>query len=218
MEGIEQKIGLPVIWEEIYEFFEIGGFLRQTAGEESRELFSLKLDMLLGKRGYADFMDTLLELDYSWNMTDRFSKYDDFRYNIKGRKGVIFGAGIDGKMTYDILQKNGIPIYAFCDNDIRKHGTDICGCKVIDPSIVRSNSEEFYVVIASYMHAGDIFRGLTTNFFPRENIWHPRLGTLYATTGWQYFDCPGLEPLGEEEVFIDAGCFNADTSRDFVKL
>ena len=82
---------------------------------------------------------------------------------------------------------------------------------------MKQNMDDFFVIIASYKYAGEILHDLTADFFPRENIWYPRLGTMYATTGWQYFDCPELNPLGKEEVFIDAGCLNADTSREFVK-
>lgn len=194
----------------------ISNFYNRLQDEESRILFSLKWDFLF-KKGYADFMETLLKLDYPWNMSDNFSSYDDFRSQLGDKKVIIFGAGIDGKMTYDILLKNNIPVYAFCDNSKEKHGTVICGCKVITPYDLKCNCKEYFVVVPSRRHAGDILRGLTSSFFPRENIWYPRLGTMYATTGKQYFDCPELEPLGKEEVFIDAGCFDGDTSREFVK-
>ncbi|MCM1103243.1 MAG: FkbM family methyltransferase [Clostridium sp.] len=169
--------------------------------------------MLFGNKKYSDFMNVLLELDRQWNI----SPYDDFRENIGDKKLVIFGAGTDGKMTYDILRKNGISVHAFCDNDEAKWGSDFCGRTVFSPAEVKEQREDYYVVIASHNHAGELLYNLTSDYFPRENIWYPRLGTIYATTGIQYFDCPELNPVGAQEVFIDAGCFDADTSMQFAK-
>ncbi len=187
-------------------------FYERLQDKESRILFSLKYEMFFMKE-YQDFIEILLKLDYPWEL----SSYDDFRPLAGDKKIVIFGAGIDGKMTFDILRKNGISVFAFCDNDHKKQGTVFCGCEVIAPKEVHKCSNDYYVIIASHSHAGEILHGLTADFFPRGNIWYPRLGTLYATTGCQYFDCPGLKPLGKHEVFIDAGCLDMETSRAFVK-
>lgn len=188
-------------------------FYEQLQDEESRKLFSVKWEMLFGNKKYSDFMNTLLEFNYQW----KISAYDDFRENVGNKKLVIFGAGTDGRMTYDVLTKNGISVYAFCDNDETKWGNDFCGRTVLSPADVKEQGEDYFVVIASHNHAGELLYDLTSDYFPRENIWYPRLGTIYATTGLQYFDCPELNPIGAEEVFIDAGCFDADTSRQFAK-
>ena len=187
-------------------------FYKRLQDEESRVLFSLKYEVLF-KKGYQDFIETLLELDYPW----KISAYDDFRTLVGNRKIIIYGAGIDGKMTYDILKKNGISVHAFCDRDQKKQGTIFCGCEVIAPVEVHRDSCNDYVIIASHSYAGEILHDLTANFFPRENIWYPRLGTLYATMGTQYFDCPELDPLGKDEVFIDAGCLDMETSMEFAE-
>lgn len=188
----------------------LSDFYERLQDEESRTLFSLKYEMLFNK-GYQDFIETLLELDYPWEI----SAYDEFRSLVGEKKVVIFGAGIDGRMTYDILQKNGVSVYAFCDNNREKQGTVFCGCEVIAPVELHKNCSDYYIIIASHNRAGEMLHDLTADFFPRENIWYPRLGTLYATTGCQYFDCPELYPLGRDEVFIDAGCLDMGTSRVF---
>lgn len=188
-------------------------FYEKLQDEESRKLFSVKWEILFGNKKYSDFMNMLLESDYQWNL----SPYDDFRQHMGDKKLVIFGAGTDGRMTHDILTKNGISVHAFCDNDETKWGNDFCGRVVLSPAEVKEQGGSYYVVIASHNHAGELLHNLTSDYFPRENIWYPRLGTIYATTGLQYFDCPELNPIGPEEVFIDAGCFDADTSRQFAK-
>ena len=74
----------------------LSDFYERLQDEESRIIFSLKYEMLF-KKGYTDFIETLLKLNYPWKL----SAYDDFRSRIGDKKVVIFGAGIDGRMTYD---------------------------------------------------------------------------------------------------------------------
>lgn len=188
-------------------------FYENLQDEESRILFSLKWEMLLGEKTHSDFMNTLRSLDYKWNIPS----YDDCRDKIGDRKLIIFGAGVDGGMTYDVLSKNGIAVYAFCDNDLTKQGTVLYDKPILSVNEIKENADSYYVIIASSKYSGMLLNDLVSSYFPRDNIWYPRLGSLYATTGQQYFDCPGLNPIGSKEVFIDAGCFDADTSKQFAK-
>lgn len=180
--------------------------------EESRKLFMIKYDMLFHKT-YGDFIETLIQLDYQW----KIDLYDDFRPLLKNKKVIIFGAGPDGRMTCDILKKNKVPVYKFCDNDIKKQGKMIDGIEVISLQDIWREQEEYFVVIASRRHAGNMLNQLMEGHFPRKNIWYPRLGALYATTGQQYFDCPEMPPVGKDEVFIDVGCFDMTTSKMFAE-
>lgn len=185
-------------------------FYEALQDDESRRLFKIKYDMLYHKN-YNNFIDELIKLNYQW----KIDLYDDFRPFSKNKKIAIFGAGSDGRMTYDILIKNNVLVSWFCDNDIKKQGTKINNIEVVSPEVILREADCF-IIIASQKQAGNMLHQLSGSRFPRENIWYPRLGALYATTGWQYFDCPELE-RGEEEIFIDAGCFDVDTSRAFVK-
>lgn len=73
-----------------------------------------------------------------------------------------------------------------------------------------------FVILASQMYAPVFYKQLIDSYYPRNNIWYPRVGTLYATNGQQYFDCPFVKPE-EDEVFIDCGCFDGATSKQFIQ-
>lgn len=191
----------------LYKFYE------NLQDEESRMFFSLKWEILLGIKQERDFINVLQGLDYKWNIRS----HDDFRDKIGDKKLVIYGAGADGGITHDVLTKNGLSVYAFCDNDVTRQGTIFCGKPILSVNEVKEQADSYYVIIASSQYCGMLFSDLVCSYFPRENIWYPSLGVLYATTGQQYFDCPGLAPVGSDEVFIDAGCYDADTSKQFVK-
>ncbi|MBO5470230.1 MAG: FkbM family methyltransferase [Lachnospiraceae bacterium] len=91
---------------------------------------------------------------------------------------------------------------------------------MISPDDIRANYRDCILVIASQNYYLDMFKQMISNPsnpFPKQNIWVPRLGLLYATTGNQYFDCPGMV-IGDNETFIDAGFFQGETSREFARL
>lgn len=182
---------------------------------ESKRIFEVKLKMLVKKSKYSDFIDELISLNKEWKVAN----YDDFREAYKGKPIIIFGAGSEGKLTLHILRKMGIDIAGFCDNDSRKWGENTFeGKPVFSPTDIVYNHREKFVILASMNYSDKFYHQLTSalNPFPRENIWMPRIGSLYASTGKQYFDCPNLE-VESDEVFIDAGCFDGGTSKDFIK-
>lgn len=187
-------------------------FYEKLQDDESRRLFDVRCRISFEKN-YANFIDGLIGMNYQWVI----DSYDDFRALRGNKKIIIFGAGAEGRMTSEVLKKNGIEIYKFCDNDVNKYGRKINGIEVISVQEVLYKEIDSFVIIASSVHGKDMLEQLIYARFPRERIWYPRLGSLHATIGWQYFDCPKLLPLGKEEVFIDAGCFDMGTSKDFKK-
>lgn len=63
---------------------------------------------------------------------------------------VIFGAGRRGQRLFSMLRKNGVHVECFCDNDIRKQGSIICGIPVIDIKQLTGNKENYYILISPY--------------------------------------------------------------------
>lgn len=179
--------------------------------EESRKLFELKLKMGL-TGNYVDFIDGLINLNKKWEI----SAYDDCIENCAGKEVIIWGAGIDGKMTQHLLEQRGVHVSYFCDNAKEKQNKTYCGIPVISAGELKSCHREAYVILASKNYAPLFYRSLIDSYFPRENIWYPRIGSLYATNGKQYFDCPGMH-REKEEVFIDCGCFDGETDKQFVQ-
>ena len=191
------------------EFHNISKFYDKLQDDESRNLFIAKTDFLIhnDERKFIKFL-------LSNNKNYMVSRYDDIRDWYKNKKVVIRGAGCDGEMTYRILQNMGIEVEGFCDNSITKQNEGFMGKKVISEADLIVNYRDRFVVIASRKFGASMYSNIISKYFPRENIFLPRNGMLYATTGMQYFDCP-LFVTEEEEIFVDCGCYDAETSNQF---
>lgn len=179
--------------------------------DESRNIYNLKMEMYKNGTSTA-LIEGITELEKEWCL----SEYDNCIENCRDKDVIIFGAGAYGKMTYKLLKGKGIEPFCFCDNSLDKQGKLYCGIPVIPVQDVKIKYRNAYVVLASQKFAPVFYKQLIDSYFPRENIWYPRIGALYATCGWQYFDCPTMLPV-EGEVFLDCGCFDGDTSKQFIE-
>lgn len=198
------------------ELKKIAEFYNGLLDQESKDIYAQLYKRLIGVATPSDWTNFLISLGKDWKLAD----YDDFRDVFRQKKVIIFGAGNDGKMTLEILRQYGVDVEGFCDNNFKLWNGLLDGMSVISPDHLLANYRDCIVVIASRKYYLDMFKQLIINPdcpFPKQNIWVPRVGLLYATTGNQYFDCPGME-FGENETFIDAGFFHGETSREFVKL
>jgi len=65
------------------------------------------------------------------------------------RKICVFGAGYHGKVIAFELQKRGIIVNCFCDNDQLKHGTIIAGIPCISVTELEQRKKDFLVIAAS---------------------------------------------------------------------
>ncbi len=185
-------------------------FYQRLRDDESKQIYELKLQMNL-KRDYVDFINGIIDLQKEWEI----SEYDDCIQSCKGKEIIIFGAGIDGKMTWYLLRQRGVQINYFCDNDREKWGKNYCGVPVISAEQLKTNHRDGYVILASIKYAPLFYSDLIGAYFPRKNIWYPRNGSLYATNGKQYFDCPEMV-CEDGEIFIDCGCFDGETDKQFI--
>lgn len=191
-------------------------FYNKLGDQESKDIFELMYKRLINMSTLVDWKKYLISLEKKWTIAD----YDDFRNVFADRKVIIFGAGVDGKFTFKLLKQQKVDVIGFCDNNSSLWGKTLHGLLVVSPDDLRENYRDTIVVVASQVHYLDMFEqliGYPDNPFPKQNIWMPRVGLLYATTGKQYFDCPGME-IGDNEVFVDAGFFHGETSREFIKL
>lgn len=181
--------------------------------KESEEIFSIRLGEVMQNNWGGNYF-----VDYLCNRCDeyRLSDYDDFRDLCKEKPIIIRGAGIAGKMTYLLLQTMGIDIEMFCDNDVEKQRNGYLNKPVISESELIAEYKDRFVIIASMYQGASFYGKLISQSFPRENLFLPRIGSLYATRGWQYFDCEYIMPE-RGEVFVDCGCFDGGTSADFIR-
>ncbi|MBQ3544553.1 MAG: FkbM family methyltransferase [Lachnospiraceae bacterium] len=179
--------------------------------EESKYLYELKIQEAISGK-YKNFIEGLATLNKKWNI----SSYDDCTEKCKEKEVIVFGAGADGKMTLHLLNQKGIKVKYFCDNNYEKWNKEYLGIPVISTQDVKIKHKDSLVILASQLYAPVFYKQLVDSYFPRENIWYPRVGVLYATNGEQYFDCPSMK-REDGEVFIDCGCFDGETSKQFVQ-
>lgn len=75
---------------------------------------------------------------------------------VKYNEVIIFGAGSSGQQMKVYLDKQHISIKNFCDNDIKKHGTYVCGIEVISPSELKDYLDEKVGLIISSQWSAEI--------------------------------------------------------------
>lgn len=124
---------------------------------------------------------------------------------------IIYGAGMNGWQVAEGLFAENIPFFGFCCQDYEQFPGGIMGKPVIAPEKVFAEPEKYYVIIAATA-ARSILKTLSTHNFPQERI------IMFMDSDadpLQYFPFPQFFHKGT--AFIDAGCFNLGTSREFAR-
>lgn len=188
----------------------LGKIYEQLQDDESRRLFEGKINYAISGDKFKLY-EKLYESEVKFSGWDFSHLSDDF---YKDKKIIIYGVGKYGYHTYFILthSKCANQIYAFADSNSSKWGTDYLGYNILSPFELL-NYKEALVIIASETYGSDIYLQLARSGFPQYNIFFPPYQRLTGGTGHQYFDV--FEPR-ENEVFVDAGCYDGDTSVDFI--
>jgi len=145
--------------------------------------------------------------------------FKDFREDV-----VVYGAGHLGYIFAILCDK--INIAAFCDSDTGRHGSTHFGYKVLSPNELKEEHEDSVVVIATTKNSyiADILEKLLELGFDKDRIidFHGLLRSnginQFSFHETQYFDPDLVLPLlSENEVFIDAGCYDCYTSIQFAR-
>lgn len=160
----------------------------------ARSLFSLSDD--------RDFLtEVVRNMTVSRTLINQVEKHKD-------NKIVLFGAGTWGKaITYFFPEINWDYVV-----DNNKEGQEVNGNKIIRLADI-PDIDNCYFVLAVLFEYRTIVKQLMEKGVLEENILI--LGRIAEQR--QYFDLPYLE-FSENEVFVDAGGFNGDTSLEFAKL
>jgi len=71
------------------------------------------------------------------------------------KKLILYGAGVNGKKTYELLAKAGISISLFCDSDSSKWDESYCGIRIISPNDLKEidKNNEIAIIITSSQQA-----------------------------------------------------------------
>lgn len=185
----------------------------KLADEESKRIFEARLEFVFERNM------TVLE-DRLWNISSykEYSNAQLERYFLSHDKSkvIICGAGQFGRKCRYLLEKYGIRVSYFCDNDETKIGTSIDNVLCLSVDEVCQKYKEYTVIPISPLYRKELFDQLITGFFPQENILYLRSGKLSLVCEKQYFDFNGIKPQ-EKNVFVDAGSYNGQTTFDFIK-
>ncbi len=189
---------------------DLSKILNNCVDEESRNIFESRIKSKLYGDRYI-FSDTILGLKRKWEIQEK----EFFLDNID-RDLYIFGAGYRGQNGLRLLQKAGYGerIRGFIDNNRTLWGKEVMGKRVYEPEYMLQNLDCNVVISAEVVYAKDMYLQMVQMLgFPRENVFLPRRGYIRGLNGWIYFDV--FEP-DSDEVFLDCGSYDGESSRDFV--
>ena len=185
--------------------------------EQSKNIFAMRmLYNLTGDYNYLLDMITLIpEFEYSNTQVFRnlYTKYKNLSDASPSRKLIIYGAGKYGEYVHALFSQ--LNWYCFCDKDPNKQRSTFCGLSVISPEQLINEHKDDYVVIGTRDFRDEAYKGLIAMGFPTNRILNDDIQfQLDILLDKQYFDDSIMFPQ-ENEVFVDAGCYNCDTSLQF---
>lgn len=176
--------------------------------EESKEIFEARLKYIIDGN-----IDDFSSYFFSKNKKIYCPELDEYEKKNKSKEYIIFGGGNEGKKAYRILKACNKKVITWSDNDRHLWGEIIENLPVIMPGKLISDYQDKTIIITPRSFMFEIYQQLLMMGFPRERIFIPQNGFLLAFCGQQYFD---LFSASEKEIFVDAGCWDGDTSKKFV--
>lgn len=175
--------------------------------KESREIFIKKILFYI-----TNDYSHVFEIVDSYVEKEKIFCWDSLIKNLieaSSKKSIIiYGAGGEGDTLYSILESKGITTEAFCDRNPRLNG--LKRKPVISPDqLIRRYREknDCCIVIGTEMFYKEIYSFLVANSIDERDIYGGS-----ARVELQYFD-DELIKYAPEEVFVDGGALNLETSR-----
>ena len=167
----------------------------------------VKTDLLF----HPQYVDDMIEVC-------RQSKSGYLKLNIlqdaaKTKKPIaIYGAGRYGKKWAEYLRSISANLTGFFDQNYETM-TSCMGLPVMPPPESANNFTDYCILITPFDHSKEIHQFLMSRGFSAEQL--VICGYREEDFEHQYFDFPEKYPKGG--AFVDAGCFNCDTSLRFVR-
>ena len=129
----------------------------------------------------------------------------------KGKKLFLYGASGVGQRIGEYLLKQGADFYAYCARNHEKYVNGVLGKAVYDPEYVFEHCQECYVLICSAESSEEIYDILMARHFPETQVMFWVRPVIHKTlTEHRYFELS--ESLFNGKAFIDAGCYDLETS------
>lgn len=179
--------------------------------DESKQIFDARFQYILTGNKWA-FINRMVEMHGAF----QDEELDSFIGSRNNLPIIIFGAGKAGEHTFQVLKKTKYSknIYGFCDNASDKWNQCKCGEKIYSIYELMNLEEDFLYIIAVPNNPYAVYKQLAKLGISQANIFSPCYDGIFASTGWQYFD---MFSPSKNEVFIDAGAFDGETTNDFFR-
>lgn len=178
--------------------------------EESKIIFEARVNYLFTRRE-EDYYKLIRNVQNQ----ARCDELDDFLADNIGYEGIVIaGIGEEGIRTKRLLDICDKSAQAFCNLNEDNYPEEIEGLKVISINQLVKDYRSWVVVLTNREDMAAMYSRLLRDGFPRKKILYPMYAHLVGSKGIQYFDV--FTPL-EDEVFVDAGSYNGDTIREFLK-
>ena len=180
---------------------------KHLVDDMSRKIYNMRMAYLVYRDIFA-LRDEIKKLGLTWRVRPDVKNFLD---KTKPNEIVIFGAGEWGRETLKFFQTPEYKNYkiSFCDNNFKKLKRGRYGVDVISPDEA-FKIKDGVIVIGSNIYKKSIKCQILNSGYPEERICNP----VVKNNGWEYFDY--FEP-NENEIFVDAGCYNGNTAVNFVK-
>lgn len=193
-------------------------FVDKLQDAESEKLFDARFSYFVNrdKEAFYNQIDEMLS-DRKQNIGCGWIEQYYSRNPANRETGIIvFGAGEMGKLTCRSLMYLNREIDCICDNNGELDGKEYRGIPIRSFAYVRQNFKNDIVIVAvSPRYQIEIYHQLISAGFTESNIVMSDYGGggLYCDISGQYFDLEAITPDEEGEYFVDAGCFNGDTTQ-----
>lgn len=190
----------------------------QLCDEESRYIFENRRKYAeSGERKYIENIVRSIP-EYASNFYYRGKEkllYDKLKNCHK--KLVLFGYGYRAQKIYNALCAEHIETAYIIDSDVKKQGTFVGKIPIVSLQdvVVQEDVEQLIFLITSAYHVGEI----------RQELLKCNCGNIENANEYtkcfrqeQYFEHSGGFAFEDQEIFVDGGCFDLETTRIFQEI
>ena len=130
---------------------------------------------------------------------------------------VIFGSGMNGKAMPRYLRAYGIMPVCYADNAKDKWGTRMEGLEIKCPSEIDFRAVDAVVITPFKQEIVDAIRKQLIELGAKEESLLNYKDFCSSVLEWDLYFDPDIIKLHEDEVFVDAGALNLETSLRFME-
>lgn len=158
------------------------------------------------------YLPKLHDKPYYPGMEDTMFRQLEGKRNI-----VIFGSGMNGKSFPGSLRARGMAPTCYADNAKEKWGTFVEGLEVKSPEEIDFRNVDAVLVSPFKQTVVDAMRKQLLELGAREETLINYKDFSSSVLEWDLYFDPDIIRLHENEVFVDAGALNLDTSLRFME-